>query len=319
MKKIALSLILIAGFYFTNCKKSNSTTSNNQDTNTTSSTDNNLAEQNSNDAVNIGSESLDHGSLTTYKLKEGENSVLSPMSGSVTISPDTVNKKVTVTFNTFIGYDGHLRNGTLVYSWAGSAPSARWYRDSGLVLNISTPGNTYSVDNYTVAINTKTIKNLGRVTAGNLTWNDNTNITILKPSSGGSILWQCNRNAVLLNTNSYTFTSPDGTSSNTTYAAAFHGYGGGPLNFINWDKAILSFTGTFSGTASNGETYSGNVSSPLILNFNCTPPYTRYLYVSGVLNFTPTGKATRTINYGNGICDLTFNLSIGTWSVAITI
>ena len=245
------------------------------------------------------------------------------MSGSVSISPiDTVNKKITVTFTNFVGLDLHERNGTIVFDYSQSAPHAYWYRDSGLVLNVSTPGNTYSVDGYTVEV-TKTIKNLGRVTNGNLTWNDNSNITIIKPAlaGGGAIHWQCNRNTVLLNTNSCNYTLGNGTAGTTTYPAVFHGYGGGPLNYINWPQAIVSVSGTFSGTASDGETYTGSVSSssPLVLNFNCTPPGTRYLYVAGTLNFTPAGKLTRSINYGTGTCDLTYVLSIGGFSVTITL
>jgi len=315
---IFASLLISAGVLIISCKKTDTTTPT-TDTSTASASDNNTAETQSTSLVSIGSQAIDNGSMQTMRTSAVNS--FTALSGSVTITPtDTVNRIITVLFNNFVGLDGHLRNGTVVFNYAGSAPHASWYRDSGLVLNVTTPGNTYTVDGNTIEVNTKTIKNLGRITSGNLTWNDNTNITIIKAAGAGTIQWQCNRNTVLLNTGSYQFTADDGTSNTTTYPGVFHGYGGGPLNYINWAQAIVSFSGTFGGTASDGEVYTGSVSSsPLILNFNCTPPYTRYLYVSGILTFTPTGKLTRTINYGNGVCDLTFNVAIGSYNVNITL
>ena len=153
-----------------------------------------------------------------------------------------------------------------------------------------------------------------------LTWSDTSNITVLKPSGGGTIQWNGNWSVALLNTGSYTTVTDDGTSGTMTYPGVFHGYGGPVTNYINWAQAIISVSGTFGGTASDGETYTGNISTPLVLNLNCTyPTFSKYLYVSGVLNFTPTGKTTRTIDYGTGTCDLTYKLTIGSWSINVTI
>jgi hypothetical protein len=320
---IALSGLMIAtAVIISSCQKKNSSTTT-PDTSTTSSTDNNTAQQSSHDVTNFGSEGIEsnngtgNGSLSTYKLSNG-GGLPAPMSGSVSVSINTANKNMTVTFINYVGYDGHTRNGTIYYDWSTSTNNAVWYRDSGLVLNVSTPSNNYTVDNYTVHINSKQIKNIGRV-GGQLTWTDNSNITITKPSSGGTIQWQGNWTIALLNTGSYTSTTYDGTAASYTYTPVFHGYGGTIANSISWAQALVSVNGTFNGTASDGETYSGNITSPLILNLNCTPPGTRYLYVSGVLNFTPTGKTTRVINYGSGTCDLTYTITIGSWSATVTI
>ena len=323
MKKTKLSLILgglmmVTVVVVSSCKKSTTTTT--PDTSTTSSTDNQTAQQNSHDITNFGSEGIDNGSLSTYRLAQGQNAILG-VSGSVSVTV-TGTKQIQVTFYSFVGYDGHTRNGTIQYDWSTSLSTptytANFYRDSGLVLNISTPSKNYTVDGNNVQINSKTIKNIGRVN-GTLTWTDNSNITIIKANNGGTIQWQGNWTLGLLNTNSYIYTADNGTTGSTTYPAVFHGYGGGLSNYIDWTQALVSVSGSFNGTASNGEVYTGNISSPLILNFNCTPFGTKYLYVAGTLNFTPSGKLTRTINYGSGTCDLTYVVSIGALSVTITL
>ncbi|HTA62176.1 MAG TPA: hypothetical protein VK835_06965 [Bacteroidia bacterium] len=317
MKKTKLSfavagLMLAGAVIMVSCtKKTTTTTPVATDTSTTSSTDNNMAQQHAHDITNIGSEGIENnnGTLTNYRTTQG--GMFSPLSQSVTVVIDTTAKKMTVTFNGYYGHDGHLRNGTLVYDWSASTGGARWFRDAGFVLNVTTPGNTYSVDNYTVEINQKTIKNLG-VVSGNYTWSDASNITVVKPNNGGNIQWQGNWTSVLLNTSACTY-------NGTQYSGVYPG-SGSPYAWIDWAHAILSITGNFSGTASDGETYTGNISAPLVLNLNCSAPlYSKYLYVAGTLNFTPTGKATRTINYGTGTCDLTYVVSIGSYSITITI
>ncbi len=305
------------------CKKKETTTT--PDTSTTSTSDNNTAQQHAHDLTNIGSEGIENNNntLSTYKLANG-GSLLTPMNGSINVNINTTAKTMDVTFNNCLCSDNRTRNGLVHYDWSQSTAGAVWYRDSGMVLNITTPNNTYSVDGYTVQVNNKQIKNIGRVLVGTnlqLTWTDNSNITIIKPASagGGNIQWQGNWSIALLNTGAYTYTTYDGTTTNYNYPSVFNGYGGSITNYINWSKALVSVSGTFGGTASDGETYTGNISTPLILNFNCTPPWTRYLYASGVLNFTPTGKTTRTINYGSGTCDLTYVVTIGAFSATITL
>ncbi len=322
---ILAGLALTTGLVVSSCQKKTTTTTPPPATNnsTTSATDNNMAQQHSQDMTNFGSQGMDNGTLSTYKLANGSTgeSILSGVSGSVSVTV-VGSKKITVTFASFVGYDGHTRNGTIFYDWTNSINNATWYRDSGLILNITTPLNDYTVDNYTVQVNSKQVKNIGRIN-GQLTWTDNSNITVKKPATAGSgtIQWQGNWSMALLNTSAYSYTTFDGTTNTYSYPGVFNGYGGTLVNCIDWNHAIVGILGAFSGTASDGSTYTGNISagSPLIANFNCTPYGSKYLYVSGTLNFTPTGQATRTINYGTGICDLTYVVSIGSYSVTITI
>jgi hypothetical protein len=335
MKKTKLSLaitglLLVGAIVVTSCAKKTTTTTPTTDSSTTSSTDNSMAQQNAHDVTNFGSEGVDNGSLTTYKLANGSPSVFSGVSGSVSVTV-TGSKQLLVTFVGFTGYDGHYRNGSIQYDWSTSLSTptytAQYYRDSGLVLNITTPnigGTVYTVDGNTVHINNKTITNKGRIN-GQLTWTDNSDITITRTAinGGGTILWNGQWTIALLNTAAYNYCDPNGgTALTTPYPALFKGYGAPVTNYIDWTRALVSITGTFGGTASDGETYTGNISTPLVLNFNCaygTNGLSKYLYVAGVLNFTPTGKATRTINYGSGACDLTYVVSIGSFSITITI
>ncbi len=324
IRKISGFGIVVAAVLLINaCQKKEAATTATPDTSTTSATDNNTAETRNTEINNIGSTAIENNGNTgsMNNLKSRTPGIFTPQSGSVTITGDSSNRIFTVTFVAFTGPDNILRNGTIVFDYSSSYAKAHWYRDSGLVLNVTTPGNTYTVAGSTVEINNKTIRNMGRISGGDLTWKDSSNITIVPSGGGSNILWNCSRTTILLNTNAYTFTADDGSSGTTNYPAVFHGYGGGLANCINWPQAILSFSGAFAGTASDGEVYTGSVSSgtPLILNFNCTPQYTRFMYVSGVLSFTPTGKLTRTINYGSGTCDLTFNIAIGPWNTNITL
>ena len=54
---------------------------------------------------------------------------------------------------------------------------------------------------------------------------------------------------------------------------------------------------------------------------NCFPDPLRthfHPFVAGTVDFTPSGKTTRVINYGTGACDLTYTISIGSLTVTIT-
>jgi hypothetical protein len=63
-------------------------------------------------------------------------------------------------------------------------------------------------------------------------------------------------------------------------------------------------TGTANAQVVNGDGYVANITSPLHVKVGC--PY----ITKGVLQITPTGKSTRTIDYGQGSCDGTFTIEI---------
>src|ERR1700741_866549 len=166
------SLLIITGATISSCKKDSTTTSSSTnstvDTNTNSARDHQDAENNSNDVDQIGAEGMDNGNINAnYKTVSG--GILNPMSGSVTITPNPANRTLILTFSNYVGLDGHLRNGTIMYDYSASLSSATHYRDSGIVITITTPNNDYYVDSNKIQVN-KTIINKGRITNGNLTW-----------------------------------------------------------------------------------------------------------------------------------------------------
>ena len=70
-----------------------------------------------------------------------------------------------------------------------------------------------------------------------------------------------------------------------------------------WDDTY-EITGTTNGDHSNGSSFISNIVAPVGINIGCGFP------VSGVVEFTPSGLPTRTIDYGNGTCDLTFTVTV---------
>ena len=325
MKKTKFNLVLLSVFICTclviaSCTKKNTTPTPAADTNTSSATDNNSAETASRDIINIGSESIDKGSLSTYKLGSGTPSAISGLSGTVTITPNTAAKTVTVTFTNFVGYDGNTRNGTILYDWSGTVNNAVFFKDSGLYVQVTTPYNNYTVGNsvsgtFTVNIAKKHIRNMGRITPGTygntgpcLTWSDTSSISIVKPNNGGTITWNCERNTILINTNAITY-------AGASIAASYT-----PGQFINWTTAVIGFTGNANGTTSAGTSYSANIINRVEYNFNCAPYSQLPFYhppVAGTIDFTPTGVATRVINFGSGTCDDSYSVTIGSWSISL--
>ena len=69
---------------------------------------------------------------------------------------------------------------------------------------------------------------------------------------------------------------------------------------------IYNITGSASGTDANGNAFSVAITKALTIDFSC-----QYHLTAGTIQITPTGKATRVIDYGNGACDDDATLTIG--------
>jgi hypothetical protein len=270
-KTIITSLALAtlsAGLIFSSCKKKEAV-----DSDTSAAEDHTQAETHSNDIVNIG-EQASYGNMSTYKLSQTQESIYATCA---TLTFDTLNSTdndtLIVNFGTgCTGLDGRTRSGILQYIYT----AGKHYRDSANVINVST--NNYVVDGNSINIASKTIKNLGHITNGNLTWSIVASMTITK-SNGKTIIWTTNKTKVLL-------------------------AGERPNNQpIDWAQAQIAIFGTASGTSANGESFTASVSeaSWLIRNFNCIGY--RKFFVAGELDFTPGSKPTRYVNFGTGACD----------------
>jgi hypothetical protein len=303
-----VAMILVSGAFVASCKKKADTTpvatTTPADNSSTTATENSIAENHSNDADQVGAEAIDNSALTT--VGRAGSGMLSPMSGSVTITPGTGN--VLVTFVNYVGMDGHLRNGSILYSYSGGVH----YRDAGMTITVTTPtANPYMVDSNTVSIN-KNIVNSGFNSSGNMYWTITTTVTVTKPASAGSFTWMANRTKTLLNTNATTMFG-------NSYAAAYTN----AATPISWSTALVGIGGYAHGTSSDGKTYNVTIMSDLVRDFNCSPaPVINthfHPFIAGEIDFIPTGKTARQFNYGTGACDKTYTLTIGSYSTAVTI
>ncbi|MBI2271600.1 MAG: hypothetical protein HYU69_14745 [Bacteroidetes bacterium] len=72
---------------------------------------------------------------------------------------------------------------------------------------------------------------------------------------------------------------------------------------ISWATSKWSITGSANGTNSKGVTYTANIKSALIRDFTCPTLVGKRHFTQGVVDITPGGKPTRTIDFGNGTCD----------------
>ena len=311
MKTTKLSLAL-AGLMLTSavivssCKKKEAAA---QDTDTSGAADAHLSENTSNDIVSIGAQVSDNAnaSLSTYRLG-GNNQILG--TGCATTVKDTVAKTITVTFNGTTCADGRTRSGSIVYTYSNSAAGATHYRDPGFEMDVTS--SNYVVDGNSVIINSKTVKNItpvGFIAANtNEQWSIVADITINK-AAGGSVTWSCNHVKTLLNTgNSYTI---GGNTESAAYTNA--------TTPIDWRNAVVGITGSANGSRSTGETFSVNITSQLIRNFGGCDLGGKVPFIEGVFTYSPSGKAERTFNYGNGSCDFNATVTINGVTHNVTI
>lgn len=84
-----------------------------------------------------------------------------------------------------------------------------------------------------------------------------------------------------------------------------------PLNVLD---DVYQLTGTANGTTRNGNAYTATITTPLVKAQNCA------WVQEGRIEVTPTGGGTvRAIDYGNGTCDASAEVSYGRWSSTIVL
>lgn len=142
------------------------------------------------------------------------------------------------------------------------------YRDSGSTHTITF--DNYYVNNYKVE-GSQTVVNNGLNTKGNITFAVQVNSTITD-TAGNKLAY---------------------TSTRTREWVA----GESTQGLLGWQDDVYSITGTASGTSFNGTAFTSDITSALIVALNC-----RWVE-KGTIEFTPSGKLKRTIDFGNGNCD----------------
>lgn len=140
------------------------------------------------------------------------------------------------------------------------------YRDSASTHTI-TFTNYYVNDNQ--VLGTKTVTNIGRNAAGHSVFSISVNGTIIKANNGGTITWTSSRTREWIIGESTPNCSDD----------------------------VYLISGSASGTNTSGNSFTAQITNPLRRELSCRH------FVSGTFTLTPSGKATRTIDFGNGVCD----------------
>lgn len=249
---------------FTSCKKDKNEPEE-KDKDTSSATDQSLASSIDNDMTSIADEAGRTYTVSSFKTS-GVDGLLAASCATVTVDSSAAPARtITVDFGTTncLCNDGRYRRGAIVYSFTGK------YRDSLTVITV-TPQNYFVNDNQVTG--SKTITNQGHNSANHLVYQITANMQIIKAGGAGTISWQANR-------------TREWTAGENT---------------LTWTDDMYSITGSASGTNAAGNTFSSVITSPLVRNMalGC-----RKHFVSGVLAHTPSGKATRYIDFGNGACD----------------
>ncbi len=194
--------------------------------------------------------------------------------GGPTVIVDTLSspKVMTIDYGTgTICNDLKTRSGKIIVKYTGK------YREAGTVINITFDNfvqNGKQISNSS----TKTITNNGRNSQGFLNWTIQVNASIVL-ESGQTIKWVSTRNR--------TWIAGESTVGNSTD-----------------DK--YEITGTTNGVNRKGNNYTCKITSPLLVDLSCN----LRRITKGIVEVTPEGKNTRTINFGNGECDEEATVSV---------
>ncbi len=266
--KLVVAIVAIAFTTITSsCKKDKKNEPEEKDTDTEAAADQSFASSTVNDLTNIADEAGTNSSLSSFKLAQS-NGLLASLCATVTLDSSAApSRTITVNFGTTncTCSDGRNRRGSLIITFTGH------YRDSGSVKTI-TPVNYFVNDNQITG--TKTITNNGHNAANHLVYSIYANIQVIKANGAGTIMWQSTRQREWLL---------------------------GEATPFNWLDDKYSVTGNASGATANGNAFTSIITTALIKDMTCSA--NRKHFVSGVITHTPSGKATRTIDFGNGTCD----------------
>jgi len=235
-----------------------------KDMDTNAAADHALAEGTFNDVNNISDEAA-NGSLSSYLTQNtSESGERALLSSCATITHDTVSSPRKLIID-FGTINCLCGDGRNRRGIINVSYTGR-YRDSASTHTISF--TDYFVNDNQV-LGTKTVTNKGHNAAGNLSYSITVNGQIVKANGGGTITWTSNRIREWI--------LGEGT--------------------VNWFDDVYLITGNATGTSASGNTFQADITSALRKEIGY-----RHI-VSGILNITPSGKATRILNFGTGTRD----------------
>jgi hypothetical protein len=238
------------------------------DNSTVSSTDNSVAESLFGDMKKVVEEAADDEGQSGKKASYSFGVCATVTTLPAWTSP-TFPKTMEIDFGptNCTGTNGVNRRGKLVVTLTDH------FRNSGSVLTVQ-PQN-YFINDIKVE-GTKTITNNGYNASNNLSYGVNVSNAVITYTDNSTITWNSIRTTEWIDGDSTTLFT--------------HGIAG-----ICDD--VYSVTGSGSGVNRNGLSYTVQITSPLVKQVCC-----RWL-VSGSLDVLPQGFATRSVDYGAGICD----------------
>ncbi len=230
---LALSALLVSGFYLTSCRKDL------LDADIESAENNALSESTFNDVTTLVDQSVSSGTVL-LGVNDGSSATngqagLGSDCASVTLDTVSSPRSATIDFGNTncLCKDGRNRRGKIIATYTGR------YRNPGTVITIS-------FDNYFVNDNqvkgTKKITNNGTNNAGHLVYSVEVNGQIIKANNGGTISWTSTRQR-------------EWTAGENT-----------PLILTDDTYAI---TGSAGGTNASGVSYTINITRPLVRTMSC--------------------------------------------------
>jgi len=155
------------------------------------------------------------------------------------------------------------------------------YKDAGHV-------HTITFDNYFVnnnqVLGSKTVTNTGLNNAGNISYDISVNGTVIL-SNGKTVTWTSQRVREFI----------EGSATTTRF-----------------DDVYL-VTGSANGSTSQGHSFTATIINPVRIEVAC------HYIVSGTIEFSPSGKAMRTIDFGSGACDALATVTINGNTYNITL
>ena len=233
------------------------------DNDTAGASDNALAESSFSDASNISDQAA-AGNLTSYLSANNGSDERGLLSTCATITHDTTTNPRTIIVD--FGTANCLCNDGRFRRGIVNVSYSGHYRDSASTHTI-TFTNFFVNDNQVTG--SHSVTNNGHNNNGHLTFTIAVTGTIIKANNGGTVSWTSNR---------------------------IREWSEGESTAILSDDVYL-ITGSANGTHSNGNSFTAIITTALKVKMNC------HHIVSGGLDLTPSGKPTRSIDWGNGTCD----------------
>jgi hypothetical protein len=317
-----ISIIASALLLTTGCNKKANSTPPEADKEFSSAVDAQWAEETVNDIVLMCAQSSENGSMLFYSHNPALNGA--SITNTVTLLRDTIQavRKVTITFNNAVCYDGKRRNGSIVcdYSTSNVSMGANYFRQAGYRAIISL--NNFTVDGWKITnVSGSNIVIENKAPAAYIPSNTILSWDIIGDlkfrntalNSLDSMTWKSSRRMILANSTSsaivtstaapikWALAQVEWCGKNTMDETVVTGKTIKGDEYITSIKDDKDFRFMKSMTcAPNGQSPLNGVNSPNIPFLSQRHPFTK-----GMMKFTllPKKDSPRAVDIGDGTCD----------------